>query len=463
MPKLLDQCVIKLISNPKFYPRQEGQSKEEAAYAVCNYTLKKSGELSYVASAHEGFLQAVEESVTKNELRFETPDSKPLALSGEGKPPKEFELFVAGTYFHPWYGELKFTEKMFDDFVISFEARIEAKGRNKEDNVLPINEGHNKGGKAFGWIGGLERREDALWATEVEWTELGIEALQKKFYKYVSAEWWFEYEDLKTGQKSSNVLTGAGLTNIPYMQILTPLTFSMESAQNSNDKEKPMKLSEILAKDPSELSTEEIAFLKANSADLDDSQKEKFASVLEASTESTEEADDKETDNENADQNQDQGEGNQASMQNGEIKLSQAEYDALKAQANKAAELEMAAKEREQQEFVASFIHGESNQTGKFTPASRESLSKLVASLDEAGRKLFKEFAETIKSPEVFSENGGQDDNRLSAAQKLDTLAKEKVAEARKNGKKMSYSDALSELKKEMPELAEDYTATLGL
>lgn len=49
MPAKLDRCVKKLMADPKFKPRKEGQTKRSAAFAVCNAQLKNSSAVEMLA------------------------------------------------------------------------------------------------------------------------------------------------------------------------------------------------------------------------------------------------------------------------------------------------------------------------------------------------------------------------------------------------------------------------------
>jgi len=41
MPKEFDDCVRALVADPDFKPRKKGQTKKDAAYAVCTSQYKK--------------------------------------------------------------------------------------------------------------------------------------------------------------------------------------------------------------------------------------------------------------------------------------------------------------------------------------------------------------------------------------------------------------------------------------
>lgn len=45
MPEALDRCVEALLSDPDFQP-EDGQSREEAAYAICTMQLQESSAIA---------------------------------------------------------------------------------------------------------------------------------------------------------------------------------------------------------------------------------------------------------------------------------------------------------------------------------------------------------------------------------------------------------------------------------
>ena len=78
--------------------------------------------------------------------------------------------------------------------------------------------------EAAGWILGLEAREDGLWA-RVRWTPEGELALREGRYRYLSPVWLPEMlEGLGTGRVRPVRLHSAGLTNLPNLSGIRPLS-----------------------------------------------------------------------------------------------------------------------------------------------------------------------------------------------------------------------------------------------
>jgi hypothetical protein len=82
---------------------------------------------------------------------------------------------------------------------------------------------------AAGWIGGLEVRDDGLWAIDVTWTERAAELLRSGEYRYFSPViFWTdeEHSDLAA-------LGPVALTNDPAMRAVPPLAASARGADES--------------------------------------------------------------------------------------------------------------------------------------------------------------------------------------------------------------------------------------
>jgi hypothetical protein len=87
----------------------------------------------------------------------------------------------------------------------------------------------------------LQREGDILLAY-VELTPLGIEKIESKQFKFISAEFTLEYPHWETGEIINNVLTGVALTNIPAVKKLKPVQLSEQvklylNTNNMTDKE----------------------------------------------------------------------------------------------------------------------------------------------------------------------------------------------------------------------------------
>lgn len=84
---------------------------------------------------------------------------------------------------------------------------------------------------AAGWIGGLEVRDDGLWATDVNWTDRAKELLAAGEYRYFSPVIFWSDEDYSD-------VAGLGpvaLTNDPAMHGVTPLAASKGLSANGSN------------------------------------------------------------------------------------------------------------------------------------------------------------------------------------------------------------------------------------
>jgi phage I-like protein len=150
-----------------------------------------------------------------------------------------------GSYQHPIYGDLVFS----DDRIKNFATSVTEKYR-KIDPDIDYDHKQDKamGNKAAGWVQTAEVRpkgtkhadfgdadkespeavtltfDNDLWLF-VEWTPAGAKAIKAKEWRYFSSELADEWTD-EGGTTYKDVLFGGGLTNRPYMKELLPLNLS---------------------------------------------------------------------------------------------------------------------------------------------------------------------------------------------------------------------------------------------
>ena len=212
----------------------------------------------------------------------------PIVADKNGAVPSRIEVLKAGVWpADSSKGMLIITEADLQEMVHNFDAGI---GQPMVGFGLPIDFGHADYLEAAGWMKKLIVEGDTLFA-EVEWTDKGIEALKGGRYKLFSPSFypsclgmWYDYEDPSIS--ASNVLSGGGLTNIPFFKGLKPI---MASRHNQNDPknviyvsadinkgESKMDVKTILEKDPTAVTTEEKAFLAENRNQLTGDQIEAF-------------------------------------------------------------------------------------------------------------------------------------------------------------------------------------------
>jgi phage I-like protein len=134
-----------------------------------------------------------------------------LSLNFEGGIPSRIELVPAAAIVAGRDGR-KWKNSKPKQVVLNSNARLPS---------LPIDENHStdlaapKGGSspAFGWMSNLCADENgAIWA-DVEWTEKGRDALNKKEYRYISPVFYSDE------QGEINCILRAALTNTPNLQL----------------------------------------------------------------------------------------------------------------------------------------------------------------------------------------------------------------------------------------------------
>lgn len=103
-------------------------------------------------------------------------------------------------------------ERLGRKLAIDYEHQSFDRCNRRPDGLRP----------AAGWIGGLEVREDGLWAVDVAWTPRARELLRNGEYRYFSPVIYWSDED-----HSDVVALGpVGLTNDPAMHGVRPLAAS---------------------------------------------------------------------------------------------------------------------------------------------------------------------------------------------------------------------------------------------
>ena len=144
----------------------------------------------------------------------------------DGKRFTWIQVFKTGSFVHPKIGDLQVDEQDLEQFVKNFQNNV-----HKTQPSLNLN---HKREEAAGWFVGLETRKSGreLWA-KIEWTDFGIEKVEKGLFRYISAELSFKHLDTETKEVSSNVLTGAALTNHPFIKGMEAVNFS-EAFPNEN-------------------------------------------------------------------------------------------------------------------------------------------------------------------------------------------------------------------------------------
>lgn len=150
-----------------------------------------------------------------------------------------------GTYQHPRYGKLSFTQDRIKQFADNVNSGVRGQ-------KLDIDYDHKEyNGEAAGWVEQAEARPDGLWLL-VEWTQKAYEAIKSKAYRYFSPEFDDMWKDPRTGEKFKDVLAGGGITNRPFLKGIQPLNlsefFDERVALKENGSMDPDQLRELASK-----------------------------------------------------------------------------------------------------------------------------------------------------------------------------------------------------------------------
>ncbi len=136
----------------------------------------------------------------------------------EGKRASWVTITRTGNFSDPRYGEFSITRDMLLAMVTNFDRK--AYGQD-----IFIDVSHRPQDGAAGKITKLTVEGDRLRAL-VEWTDFGIEAIKKRGFVYLSAEYHENFKDNEKGEKHGPVLLGAGLTVRPVIKGLDPVMLS---------------------------------------------------------------------------------------------------------------------------------------------------------------------------------------------------------------------------------------------
>jgi len=354
-------------------------------------------------------------------------------------PPKEIQILKPGTWDHPEYGLIKITQKDIEKFVENFNKSI------RRD--LPIDVEHKTTEGAVGWFKQLiNKGKDGLWAT-VEWTKQGRQLLKDKVFKYFSPEFYSTYKDPETGESFKNVLVGGALTNRPYFKGLKAIVLSELTAVH-------MKLEDILSKEVSELTDEEKEEIRTNEDKLTDEQKQKFADVLKANEEETEEKETEEATEEETEKQATEEETEEEEETDASEKVVQLSENTLKILERNAKEGVKAMAELRRQKaeaFVNSLTFSEVNEAGLILPKSKDKVINFLLSLSSEQAEKFKEVLAEMPKANLFKEIGKDEAGiKGNASEKATQMAEEKM----KENDKLSFREALELALSENPDLA---------
>jgi len=126
------------------------------------------------------------------------------------------------------YKEFSVTLDDLSQVVANFQKNV----LRLDKKEIQFNYSHASYAEAAGWIEDLRISNNVLQA-KVRWTPKAKERIEGEEFKYVSAELDFNYRDEETRQAYGMTLTGAALTNIPFVRGLQAVALSDNSDAKS--------------------------------------------------------------------------------------------------------------------------------------------------------------------------------------------------------------------------------------
>lgn len=359
--------------------------------------------------------------------------------------PSKIQILPIGKWNTLNHGSFEITKDMLQQAVKNFkEGKLRA--------GVPLTIEHGKSSQymdaAAGWFKDIYADDTGLWGVP-DYTELGKDLLNKKIYKYISAEYDFRHIDpMDKNNVVDNVLTAATLTNKPLFRNLKPL-IADEGGNLTKEKlsiiltSEPMNIQEILKKPAQSLTAEEKEFLKVHASELTEEQKKTYGFSEDQSNTSGDADKSKGTD----------GAGASDSAISGKEKtktLTADEYNELM-EAKKTVSILAAEKKRNEiDKEMHTLLFSEKGI--KVKPEAKNDIIDFVASLNDDQKKMFTEkVIPALPLAKVFGEVGTEDDtnaNTLEAGQQLHKLTIERAAKD-----KVDYGTAQKLVASENPEL----------
>lgn len=169
----------------------------------------------------------------------------PIKLSdnldiAQDKIPDRVQVIRCGKFSTPQNGDFEITPEM----LLSFKKNFELNVRGID---LAIDYAHKSEDEAAAWFKTIELSDDGqeLWC-QVEWTPGGRRALADRKFRYLSADFTFNFINNETKQQYGPTLFGAGLTNRPVIKGMEPVVQLNERTDSMDPKDQ--KIAELEAK-----------------------------------------------------------------------------------------------------------------------------------------------------------------------------------------------------------------------
>lgn len=161
-----------------------------------------------------------------------------ITADASGKMPQRLQLVPSGTWPGSYKGDLVITADDLNEMKQNFDKGVGLPDGGSEG--APVDYSHEDWSQAAFWIKAVDVIDNILWATDIEWTPTGEEAIKSKRFKFFSPSFypgclgsWRDPEN--PTNTAQNVLVGGGLTNIPFFKGLTGIKASTSASAGSDE------------------------------------------------------------------------------------------------------------------------------------------------------------------------------------------------------------------------------------
>lgn len=377
-----------------------------------------------------------------------------LKADASGNLPEKLQLVPSGVWPESWKGSLEITVTDLLEMKSNFDQGVGLPAKGAEG--APIDYSHEDWKKAAFWIREVEVENGILYATKIEWTPAGAQAVKDKEYKFFSPSFypaclgmWQNPENPL--EMARNVLVGGGLTNIPFFSGLSGLKASKSTIDNdaqgsmiyisADSKGDTMDLATARKMSPSDVANNEEAkkVLSENKGELTPAEQVAFG-LNEAPTPTDTPVDNAPQDEPAPQPTEDQQQAAdiQASIKSGKMVLVEAsKYAALENRIDAMGkQLDEARKEKIEADVAKHVARGaiKADQVESWTKRimADASAADLLDGLNG--------------NPSLATESGKEGVEASAQEDERHKKAIAKVNAARKDGKQMSYSEAKREV-----------------
>ena len=159
----------------------------------------------------------------------------------------DVQLMKVGTFSYAADQDMKIDSAMFNSMISNFQNKV--RGID-----IAVDYSHENDKKAAGWVTDLYITPDQTQLrAKIKWTIDAQEKISKKLFRYISAEFVFNYVD-DNNINFGPTLYGACLTNRPFLKNMEPIIALSEQKNQGEKMEEVTKLNELLADQASKLS-----------------------------------------------------------------------------------------------------------------------------------------------------------------------------------------------------------------